>query len=80
MSELEVIQVIHTQLARRGLGVEGDPFRSLDQYWLMDGTLLFEYDSFARVVRSINGEFGGAVVRESPIGIHPFRKGVAHEE
>lgn len=47
MSDVEVIQVIHTRLERRGMGKdEGDPVRIIDQYWRMDGTLLLEYDVF----------------------------------
>lgn len=42
---LQVIQVIRTRLERRGLGQnEDDPVRIIDQYWTMDGELLFEYD------------------------------------
>jgi hypothetical protein len=41
---VEVLQVIRTTLLRRGKGIEGDPVRIITQYWLMDGTLLFEHD------------------------------------
>lgn len=42
----EVIQVIRTNLHRRGKGVEGDPIRVITQYWSMDGYLLWEFDPF----------------------------------
>jgi hypothetical protein len=44
MSDVEVIQVIRTNLLRRGTGKASDPNRIITQYWLMDGTLLFEFD------------------------------------
>jgi len=39
-----VIQVIETNLARRGSGAEADPVRHVTQYWTLDGRLLFEVD------------------------------------
>lgn len=44
MPDLEVIQVIRTNLLRRGKGVDGDPLRVITQYWSMDGELLWEFD------------------------------------
>lgn len=44
MSDCEVIQVIHTTLLRRGRGIESDPIRCIDQYWTLDGQLLWEVD------------------------------------
>jgi hypothetical protein len=45
MADLEVIQVIHTRLLRKGLGRdETDPVRIIDQYWNMQGELLWEID------------------------------------
>lgn len=53
MSDVEIIQVIHTHLLRRGEGKsEADPIRIIDQYWTMDGTLLFEWDIFKGTARS----------------------------
>lgn len=44
---VEVIQVIHTNLERRGLGRSMDDIvRRVEQYWSMDGELLWEYDPF----------------------------------
>lgn len=41
----EVIQVIHTNLEKRGTGRdELDVVRRIDQYWSMDGVLLWEHD------------------------------------
>lgn len=44
MPDLEVIQVVKTRLLRKGEGVEGDPIRIIEQYWGMDGNLLWEID------------------------------------
>lgn len=41
---LQVIQVIETFLERRGKGVPDDPIRVIQQYWSMDGRLLWEVD------------------------------------
>ena len=40
--EVELIEVIHTSLLRRGKGVEGDPIRVIHQYWTKDGVLIAE--------------------------------------
>ena len=42
----EVIQVIYTNLELRGDGTEGNPYRRIEQYWNLDGTLLFEKDEW----------------------------------
>ena len=39
--ELEVIQVIKIRFTR-GKGTDNDPYRFVDQYWSMDGCMLFE--------------------------------------
>jgi hypothetical protein len=44
----EVIQVIRTELERRGTGAEGDPYRRIEQYWTLDGKLLFENDPYGK--------------------------------
>lgn len=44
MPELEVIQVIHTKLKREGLGTPDDPMTVIEQFWSMDGELLWEID------------------------------------
>lgn len=46
MNDVELIQVIHTHLLRRGEGVAGDPVRVIDQYWSVDGELIAEVDSY----------------------------------
>jgi hypothetical protein len=43
MSNLEVVQVIRTELERRGNG-STTPIRRIVQYWGMDGELLWEHD------------------------------------
>jgi len=43
LADLEVIQIIHTNLLRRGDGKK-EVVRIVEQYWRMDGTLLFEID------------------------------------
>jgi hypothetical protein len=46
MDSAEIVQLIHTNLLRRGEGKEGDPIRVIDQYWTLDGQLLFEIDAY----------------------------------
>jgi hypothetical protein len=46
--DCRIIQVIETNLATRGKGVEGDPIRRIKQYWSLDGELLWEVDPFLR--------------------------------
>jgi hypothetical protein len=46
---LEVIQVIHTRLQNRGKGLANDPVRTIDQYWDMQGNLLWERDMWLEV-------------------------------
>lgn len=53
MCELEIMKVIHTRLLRRGEGCDSsDPMRIIDQYWLEDGSLLFEYDVHTKKAHS----------------------------
>jgi hypothetical protein len=44
MADVEVIQVVRTNLERRGKGVDGDPVRRIEQFWSLDGRLLAEND------------------------------------
>lgn len=44
-SRAEVIQVIRTRLATRGRGTSEDPFRTVEQFWSLDGVLLAQNDS-----------------------------------
>lgn len=47
MADVEVIQVIHTRLLRLGKGHDAsDPIRIIDQYWDMEGNLMWEIDPF----------------------------------
>ncbi len=39
-----LLQVIETNLLRRGDGTEADPVRKVTQYWSTDGVLLAERD------------------------------------
>ncbi len=39
--------VIETRLERRGKGVEGDPIRTVTQYWDEHGNFLAERDDWA---------------------------------
>lgn len=41
--DVEVVQVIRTNLLRRGDG-KASPLRIITQYWSMEGDLLWEYD------------------------------------
>jgi len=40
----EVIQVIRTNLERRGAGTPESPIRVITQFWTLDGQLLAEVD------------------------------------
>lgn len=42
--EVQIMHVIRTYILRRGKGVEGDPTRIIEQFWDMEGNLLFEID------------------------------------
>lgn len=41
-----IVQLIRTNLEMRGKGTESDPFRRVEQYWTLEGELLFEKDPF----------------------------------
>lgn len=42
MPDVELIQVIRTNLLKRGKGIDNDPVRKITQYWSTDGELLAE--------------------------------------
>ena len=42
--EVEILKLIRTRLLRRGDGKE-DPIRIIEQYWDLEGNLIFEIDS-----------------------------------
>lgn len=42
----EIVSLIKTNMARRGEGTEADPVRYIEQYWTMDGQLLWEKDEW----------------------------------
>ena len=44
MDTAKVIQVIVTDILRRGTGTAADPIRIITQYWSLDGELLAEVD------------------------------------
>jgi len=47
MRDVEVIQVIHTRLLRLGRGKDdSDPVRIIDQYWDMEGNLMWQRDEW----------------------------------
>lgn len=46
MNDVEVMQVIRTNLKLRGNGMTGDPFRRVEQFWDFKGNLLAENDSY----------------------------------
>ena len=46
-----LIQVIRTELSKRGEGTEEDPIRLIIQYWSLDGELLAEVDEFQKEAR-----------------------------
>lgn len=43
-SQVEIKQVVVTELLRRGRGMEESPIRIIRQVWSMDGLLIAEYD------------------------------------
>lgn len=45
MSDVQVIQVIRTRLLRKGDGASEDsPIRIIEQFWDMEGNLLWQVD------------------------------------
>ena len=42
--EVAIVEVIRTTLLRRGAGTNKDPIRRIEQYWSLDGELLWEKD------------------------------------
>lgn len=44
MKTVELVQVIRTNLERRGNGTDGAPLRIITQYWTTDGEFLCEVD------------------------------------
>lgn len=58
-----IIQVIKTDLTKRGEGIEGDPIRIIEQYWTLDGELLFEKDPFENKDGIKGGEKDGQTNR-----------------
>jgi len=42
-----VVEVIETNLEKRGAGTEEDPVRRVTQYYTLNGKLLFEHDPCA---------------------------------
>lgn len=44
MNEVEIIQLIRTRLTKRGDG-KSTPVRVIEQYWSMEGKLIFEIDN-----------------------------------
>lgn len=65
MSDVRIIQVIRTRLLTRGRGEGGDPVRIIEQYWDMDGKLLFEFDTW-------NGEVYAPIAERSVTGVSPW--------
>ncbi len=48
MNSAKVIEVIVTDILRRGEGIEGDPIRIITQYWDSEGNLLVEDDPLTK--------------------------------
>lgn len=46
MDTVEVVQLIKTQLTRRGKGTKESPIRIITEYWTMDGKKEMEVDPF----------------------------------
>jgi hypothetical protein len=60
MPEVEVIQVVRTELTLRGDG-KSDPMRRVAQYWSLDGRLLAETDPLGAADRPGGGDQGAGV-------------------
>lgn len=53
---VEIIQVIKTNLTKRGKGTEENPIRTIEQYWDMNGRLLWEIDNWCEGEQSMTKE------------------------
>jgi len=42
--KVEIIKIIRTTLTKYGAGTEKDPIREIEQFWSLDGKLLWEND------------------------------------
>lgn len=47
MKDVEILKLIRTNLTKRGNGKD-DPVRIIEQYWDLEGNLVFEKDSCAK--------------------------------
>jgi len=48
LEDIKVINVVRTRLLERGEGTEKDPIRRIEQFWSMDGELLWENDPYQK--------------------------------
>ena len=44
--DVKVLLVVKTELKQRGNGTPENPFRTITQYWSLDGQLLAEVDAW----------------------------------
>ena len=47
-SDVQVIRVIRTKLLLAGDGTTKDPYRRVEQYWSLDGKLLWQNDPYKK--------------------------------
>ena len=48
MDDVKILQLIRTRILRRGKGTKEEPIRIIEQYWDMEGNLVFEIDPFTK--------------------------------
>lgn len=47
MKDVQIMEVVRTRLLRKGEGkTSDDPVRIIEQYWTMEGELIFEIDPY----------------------------------
>lgn len=44
-ADVQIRQIIITQLTSRGDGTEDDPYRTVTQFWDMEGNLIADFDA-----------------------------------
>jgi len=44
MSDVEIVTLIRTRLTRAGDGTKSNPIRIIEEYWDLEGKLVFEID------------------------------------
>jgi hypothetical protein len=53
-SDVQIVTFIRTKLLKHGEGIEGDPIRTIIQYWDFEGRLIFEVDTWTKEIKYFN--------------------------